>query len=87
MSEEIYTKIGMGIGVPPYLLKDAKFELASRDSKFYCYITAKDGVKYAMTGLQTRRLSGRGGKGTIRFRKWLVEQDSEKWACWKDCDQ
>ncbi len=75
MSEQSYTKIGKAIGVPPYLLRDAKFEKAPKGSKFYCYITVTDGVRYAMTKKETIRLSGRGGKGPIRFRAWLDEMD------------
>ena len=80
-------KMGTGTAVPPCLLKDAKFVMASKKSGLYCWIKTSDGWTYAMTGLQTLRLSGRGGKGPIRFRKWLVEQDSEKWARLKDHDQ
>jgi len=77
-------KMGTGTTVPPYLLKDAKFAMASMKSGLYCWIKTSDGWTYAMNSLQTLRLSGRGGKGPIRFRKWLVEQDSEKWARLKD---
>ncbi len=80
-------KMGTGTTVPPYLLKDAKFAMASKKSGLYCWIKTSDGWTYAMNSLQTLRLSGRGGKGPIRFRKWLVEQDSEKWASLKDHDQ
>ena len=75
MSEKSYTKIGKGIGVPPYQLRDAKFEKAPKGSKVYCYITVTDGVRYAMTKMETIRLSGRGGKGPVRFRAWLEEQE------------
>jgi len=80
-------KMGTGTTVPPYLLKDAKFVMASMKSGLYCWIKTSDGWTHAMTSLQTLRLSGRGGKGPIRFRKWLVEQDSERWASLKDHDQ
>ncbi len=80
-------KMGTGTTVPPYLLKDAIFARASKKSGLYCWIKTSDGWTYAMNSLQTLRLSGRGGKGPIRFRKWLVEQDSEKWARLKDHDQ
>jgi len=80
-------KMGTGTTVPPYLLTDAKFAMASKKSGLYCWIKTSDGWTYAMTSLQTLRLSGRGGKGPIRFRKWLEEQDSEKWAHLKDQDQ
>jgi len=80
-------KMGTGTTVPPYLLTDAKFAMASMKSGLYCWIKTSDGWTYAMNSLQTLRLSGRGGKGPIRFRKWLVEQDSEKWARLKDHDQ
>ena len=72
-------KMGTGTTVPPYLLKDAIFARASKKSALYCWIKTSDGFTYAMTLHQTRRLSCRCGKGPIRFRKWLVEQDSEKW--------
>ncbi len=72
-------KMGTGTTVPPCLLKDAIFARASMKSGFYCWIKTSDGWTYAMTSYETLRLSGRGGKGPIRFRKWLAEQDSEKW--------
>ena len=68
-------KIGKGIGVPPYLLKDAEFVREPVNSKIYCRIKAKDGVTYAMTSYEALRLSGRGGKGPARFRAWLAKQD------------
>ena len=80
-------KVGTGTTVPPCLLKDAIFARASMKSGFYCWIKTSDGWTYAMTSHETFRLSNRGGKGPIRFRKWLVEQDSEKWAGCKDYDQ
>ena len=69
-------KIGKGIGVPPYLLKDAEFIKAPENSKIYCSIKATDGFTYAMTSYEALRLSGRGGKGPARFRAWLEEQDN-----------
>ena len=75
MSEESYTKIAKGIGMPVYLLKDAEFVLAPKDSKFYCYVLATDGVRYAFEPREALRLSCRGGKEPAKFLAWLEEQE------------
>ena len=68
-------KLGTGTTVPPYLLADAQFVRASKESGLYCWIKTSDGFTYAMTSLQALRLSTRGGKGPTHFRAWLGEQD------------
>jgi len=74
MSEEIYTKIGMGIGVQPRMLEDAVFALASGNSEFDIWITTSDGVKHGSIAKDAIQLSTQGGKGPDRLRDWLMKK-------------
>lgn len=76
-------KIGMGIGFPPVLLKDAEFSRA-KTKGIYCYITTPDAVKHMFTRYQVFRLSGRGGKHVNRLREFLKTQGGWDEGIWKE---
>jgi len=58
----------------PWILEDARFEIAPEESEFDILVMTKDGEKHEFIARDAIQLSQIGGKGPDRFREWLVRE-------------
>ncbi len=58
----------------PWILEDAKFEIAPEESEFDILVIAKDGEKHEFIARDAIQLSQIGGKGPDRFKEWIVRE-------------
>jgi len=58
----------------PWMLEDAEFEIAPKDSEYDIWVITPKGGKHGLIAKDAVQLSIQGGKGPDRFRKWLMRE-------------